>query len=201
MQKPLKHVFYTSLIICFTLSLSFFSGKGYSFDDGAGVKLRSAGKEVSKKDVKEMLLRYRFFATCWNYNTGFCNPDGDFKNRFVDNRDGTVTDHAIGLMWQQKGTGKKYSWIEAKLHASIVNQKGFAGHKDWRIPTIEELASLMEKSWMSEGLFIDPVFKNTGQSCWSLDTMGVSRAWKANFHTGQYLDSPMISDNSILLVR
>jgi hypothetical protein len=165
------------------------------------VRLRAKPRDLSSEAVKSMLTTHRFYATCWNYNGDFCNPDGDFENQFQENPDGTVTDKATGLMWQKGGSKGTLTWIAAREYAERVNGERFAGFSDWRIPTAEELASLMESSWKNGDLFIDKVFDREQRHCWSLDTRGMESAWKANFHQGFLLDFPMTSKNSVRLVR
>lgn len=78
---------------------------------------------------------------------------------YVDNRNGTVTDKSTGLMWKKcsegqtwdkkgntcTGTAAGQSWDDALNAIEILNGKGgFAGYKDWRLPTIKELATLVE---------------------------------------------------------
>jgi serine/threonine-protein kinase len=82
-----------------------------------------------------------------------------------------------------------------------MNREGFAKYRDWRMPTMEELASIMENSWQNSDLFIDPLFDRTQRYCWSIDTRSIDRAWKANFHLGFFMDFPMTSVNSVRPVR
>ncbi len=58
----------------------------------------------------------------------------------VDNGDGTLTDHVTGLMWQQD-PGAKMTWDEAAAAAASFR---LGGYDDWRLPTIEELYSLID---------------------------------------------------------
>jgi hypothetical protein len=165
------------------------------------VRLRTKPRDLALEALKSMLTTNRFYATCWNYNGDFCNPDGDFENQFQDNPDGTVTDKATGLMWQKGGSKDTLTWIDAREYVDRVNKERFAGFADWRIPTTEELASLMESSWKNGDLFIDKVFDREQRYCWSADTRGRESAWKANFHQGFFLDFPMTSKNWVRLVR
>ncbi|MFH1489725.1 MAG: DUF1566 domain-containing protein [Pseudomonadota bacterium] len=163
--------------------------------------LRNSARDLSTDDVRSMLHRYRFYATCWNYNGDFCNTEGDFPNRMTDNQDGTISDQATGLMWMKGGSPAPLSWADARAFVAQLNGEGFAGHNDWRMPTLEELASLMENSWKNSDLFIDPLFDRTQRYCWSNDTRGMSKAWKANFHLGFFIDFPMTTNNSVRPVR
>ena len=70
---------------------------------------------------------------------------------FTDNKDGTVSDSATGLMWQQ-AEGGSYQWggitnvgsnplVEALTYCTGLS---LGGHSDWRLPNIKELASIMD---------------------------------------------------------
>jgi len=165
------------------------------------VHLRETARPLTPEDVMTLLDKYNFYATCWNYNGNFCNPEGDFKNVFFKNHDNTVTDRATGLMWQQGGSSKPMTWQEAKAYVETVNRDAFAGYSDWRLPNVEELASLMERSWQNCDLFIDPVFDKAQRSIWSKDTRDMATAWKANFHMGIIIHFPKTADNFVRLVR
>ncbi len=77
---------------------------------------------------------------------------------FTDNLDGTVTHRTTGLTWMRcamgmtwdgttcTGIGSTYTWDEAtKMTAN------FAGKTDWRLPSIAELQSIMEREWVGVG--------------------------------------------------
>ncbi len=65
------------------------------------------------------------------------------KNKFKDNGDGTVTDEATGLMWQQSDSGKGMNWEETLAYAENLE---LAGHSDWRLPNAKELQSILDYS-------------------------------------------------------
>ncbi|HZR81812.1 MAG TPA: DUF1566 domain-containing protein [Candidatus Binatia bacterium] len=80
--------------------------------------------------------------------------DGDFQKgldrMFVDNGDGTISDLRTGLMWEKlsdDGTihdkDKDFFWPNHLAKATQLNQQGFAGYTDWRIPNVNELQTLV----------------------------------------------------------
>ena len=78
-------------------------------------------------------------------------------SRFVLNNDGTVTDKntrmtwmrcALGQKWDGKdcaGIAQTYSWQEARDVITRMNEQGYAGHNDWRLPLVPNLASIVER--------------------------------------------------------
>ena len=96
------------------------------------------------------------------------NKEGDCPNDFVDNGDGTITDKATGLMWEQSGSKKVKSFYMATKYVKKLNKKKFAKYNDWRLPTIEELYSLLDPN-MSNKLHINSAFAAKPYHCWSTD--------------------------------
>jgi hypothetical protein len=83
------------------------------------------------------------------------------KNNFKANGDGTVTDEATGLMWQQADNGTGVNWEEA---LSAAENSGFAGYADWRLPNAKELQSIVDYSRSpstTNSAAIDPLFACT----------------------------------------
>lgn len=58
---------------------------------------------------------------------------------YTDNGDGTITDNVTGLMWQ-KEMGEKRTFEEA---AQRAEESSVGGYRDWRVPSIKELYSLI----------------------------------------------------------
>ncbi|MCP4180276.1 MAG: DUF1566 domain-containing protein [bacterium] len=83
------------------------------------------------------------------------------KNNFTNNSDGTVSDQATGLMWQQADDGTMRDWEEALSYAEGLE---LAGHTDWRLPNAKELQSLVDYTrspQTTSSPAIDPIFTCT----------------------------------------
>jgi hypothetical protein len=78
--------------------------------------------------------------------------------RFTDNGDGTLYDIEPDLTWMRcslgqvwngttcTGTPATYNWKSAQDAASKLNREGgYANHRDWHVPQIRELASIIER--------------------------------------------------------
>jgi len=106
------------------------------------------------------------------------------QNDFKDNGNGTITDNATGLMWQQSGSPKYMNYDNAKAYIEKLNSKKFAGYSDWRLPTVDELKLLLTPKEMNGDLYINPLFDKTQKWCWTSDTRASGGAWLVYFLYG-----------------
>jgi len=65
-------------------------------------------------------------------------------NLFQNNNDGTISDLATGLMWQQTDNGSGMDWEHALAYAQTQNAANYLGHNDWRLPNAKELQSIVD---------------------------------------------------------
>ncbi len=115
------------------------------------VQLPSESAQVNEEDLPAIFVKYNFFESQYN-------PEGRFSNYLVDNGDGlTVSDRVTGLMWQ-RGGADIMSFRRMRVELERVNKEAFAGHSDWRFPTIEEALSLMEPEMNARGIYLHPSF-------------------------------------------
>jgi hypothetical protein len=151
------------------------------------VNLRPYCKIVTLSEIEEIpgiVIRERKF------NQGFFGHstiNHDYEENIIED-DKVVIDHATGLMWHQSGSFKNISWKRAKKWVIKLNENGYAGFTDWRLPTLEETASLLEPSAENGNQFIDPAFDKTQSSVWTCDSnissssLSLDRAWSVNFN-------------------
>lgn len=82
-------------------------------------------------------------------------------NQYIDNKDGTITDFATGLMWQKSDSGQGMNWEKALSYAE--NQSS-GGYTDWRLPNAKELQSIVDYSRAPQTngtAAIDPIFETS----------------------------------------
>ena len=80
------------------------------------------------------------------------------ENDFVDNGDGTVTDNASGLMWQQVDDRNGRSWEESLAYCESAT---IGGYEDWRLPNAKELQGIVDYGRSPDttnSAAIDPIF-------------------------------------------
>lgn len=147
--------------------------------------------------------------------------------RFVDNGDGTVTDNETGLQWEKKDNAcpgthcvdDTYTWSSWRtppygpdgtaftLFLPTLNAGGgFAGHTDWRLPTLGELQTIKLAPYpCGTSPCIDPVFGPTAASdYWSSTTYFIATsgsAWLVDFGNGNVGYGFENFDGSVRAVR
>ncbi len=72
-------------------------------------------------------------------------------NRFIDNGDGTVTDTNTDLMWT-KDANLKVTCVLWQQAIDYANNLNLYGYTDWRLPTVNELISLIDYTKYSPAL-------------------------------------------------
>ncbi|MFQ5443663.1 MAG: DUF1566 domain-containing protein, partial [Nitrospinales bacterium] len=74
------------------------------------------------------------------------------KVHLKDNKDGTLTELVTGLMWAKNDSyaelGRCLNYTES---LEYVNKLQTGGYKDWRIPTIAELATIYDETKENTG--------------------------------------------------
>lgn len=154
----------------------------------------------------ELKCRQQYAASWSKLKSKFPGTSCDTATRYEDNGDGTITDHLTQLVWEKKDafdgtpvlcpggvtcgnphdTDNLYTWsADANLRAdgsaftdflNQLNSTGFAGHHDWRLPTIYELHTMVAYDAMSPctatPCLADPVFQPTRSIPYSSTTEG-----------------------------
>jgi len=98
-------------------------------------------------------------------NENTCHGD----DRFVDNLDGTVTDHCTNLMWPQASQSRRLDWCRALAYADAIvltagtqfkleqdldaqDPEDAVVHADWRMPSIRELETIVDYDKVNQQL-------------------------------------------------
>lgn len=134
----------------------FLQGRLPPGDPLRGTRLRSVYNEnLGEEEWRSTLLKYGFFDFKRNHR-------GSFRHQYQVislHGDKVVLDFAAGLMWHPGGSQKRVPYEKVPLWLSWLNRKDYAGFHDWRLPTLEEAASLLQKGPKgSKNRFIDEVF-------------------------------------------
>jgi serine/threonine protein kinase len=111
-------------------------------------------------------------------------PARYLNNAFVLSRDETVTDRATGLVWQQAGSKLPVNRPQAVAYIEQLNASNFTGSRAWRLPTVEELMTLLTELPQGEDLCIEPIFEPTQKWIWSCDRRSFTAGWYLSVDLG-----------------
>jgi len=120
--------------------------------------------------------------------------------RFTDNQDGTITDNLTGLIWlQDVGCLGAANWANALTAVNSLSS-GQCGLNDsssagsWRLPNINELASVIDFSAADPALSANHPFQNVPTTIyWSSTSYyggvsGSDKAWTLRLSDGRYMN-------------
>jgi hypothetical protein len=131
-------------------------------------------------------------------------------SHFVDNEDGTVTDKTTGLMWQklevldENGAVCKMTWKEALAYCEGLE---LAGHRDWRLPNIKELQSIVDYQAYDPSIDTTIFPRTESYAYWSAttyadDTDNAFNVYFGNGHAGgQYAGDNKSINSCVRAVR
>lgn len=124
---------------------------GQSGYQGEPISLPTTTEILTDDQLEPLIREGNFYDACRN-------PHGSFVNFLADPDDGlTVVDERTGLMWQRGGLDLG-SAATTRKRLEKLRQEGFAGHHDWRLPTLTEAMSLLEAAINAKGLHLHPCF-------------------------------------------
>ena len=170
------------------------------------IQLRNTLATLSNREIVDMIQQRGFHhpndLASWGLSG---SVQGTFQHGYQPRNsegDQVVLDQTTGLMWQQAGSSNQMTWNQAKDYIQQLNQQEFAGFSDWRLPTVEELTSLLEFQKKNGNYYIDPVFDATQGLCWTGDMAGgANAAWAVSFHSGHVYYDALDRTNYVRAVR
>jgi serine/threonine-protein kinase len=105
-------------------------------------------------------------------------------NDFRPEPHATIRDRATGLLWQQSGSEYPLTWDQAHAYIDTLNRDRFAGRETWRLPTTDELISLLQATPHGRDFCLEPVFDTRQRWLWSADRKSFVAAWYVNTELG-----------------
>jgi len=149
---------------------------------GGSITLRSYYRNLSVSEVHSMPnVSIRKIDGYGFYGHSTINHD---YNLITIGGNMAVVDNATGLMWHQSGSRKYMTCKKTKKWIKKLNKSAYAGYQDWRLPTVDEAASLLESSKKNGDLYIDPVFSGEQLWIWTGDKCDYT-AWFVGFRHGR----------------
>jgi pimeloyl-ACP methyl ester carboxylesterase len=187
-------------ITCPTPSTPFFGQDAQYVGTGRSyTKLDSAGQELPDSADDYAMVRDNVTGLIWeikrnlDYSANFTDPhDADNTYSWCDQNSST-NGGAVGTC----GASDTQDFI------SQMNQINFGGHNDWRLPSIKELATLIDRGRVFPP--IDPIIKNVVPSdyYWTSTTHinNVSNAWTIYLGEGSIYEQGKTNAKHVIAVR
>jgi serine/threonine protein kinase len=112
-------------------------------------------------------------------------PQHYHKARFRSQEGGhNVLDAASGLQWQHGGSAYPLDWAAAAVYVEELNAREWAGHNDWRLPTVAELLTLLRPPPSDTDFCLPPDFATHQKRLWSSDRRSYTSAWYISLELG-----------------
>lgn len=150
--------------------------------------------------------------TCPRSDDSFYGQDGQYniparQHNYTLNEDSnssrgedTVSDNVTGLMWMRGDGIDTYTWQEAETYCDGLS---YADYDDWRLPTFHELAYLLDRSYSTLDMQIDPVFSGTTSIYWTgtITSASAAYAWNVSFVNGIVFYHTLSTEHRVRCVR
>jgi serine/threonine protein kinase len=114
----------------------------------------------------------------------FWRPDHIHDSGFHLCGEDLVEDKACGLIWQRSGGPEYLTWHEAHDYVAALNLSGFGGVSAWRLPTVDEAATLLRPPAQQKEHCLDPMFSRAQDWIWTCDRSAFTSAWLASLLDG-----------------
>jgi Protein of unknown function (DUF1566) len=99
-------------------------------------------------------------------------------------KDDVIVDANTNLAWQQSGSASPLPWEQAKHYIITLNRQKRGGYENWRLPTINELISLLKPPPPGEDFCFQSQMSPVQKWIWSGDTRSLRAAWFLDVEMG-----------------
>jgi len=140
-------------------------------------RLRSAYRRLEYEDIEAIVASLGFTASIPIRTGDYANQ---YERRTVSG-DPILADHASGLLWHPFGSDVPLDHFAAQEWIDDLNGRRYAGRSDWRLPTVDELLTLLETAPPVGNARLAPLFSDRQLVVWTGDDARPGRAWVVNF--------------------
>ena len=133
-------------------------------------------KYKTTMDWKNDIIKFIKKTTSTTNPITYTNTTDRFTGTLWDGN--IITDTTTGLMWESVPTTTKYSWDNAKSYCDWLNLWWYT---NWRMPSIDELKSIVDSSYSSSNYWHESKFTLKDSSCYWSSTTNKSYTDSARF--------------------
>lgn len=127
---------------------------------------RSEAQRVMLKDIRDLLRLDNLFRPVTYRLPSFKSVNMEI-----------VFEQNCDLFWQKRGPGFTLTWQQAHTYVDELNETGFAGRTNWRLPTVDEVHSILSPPLHTPGCSNWPLFENSVHWLWTADHCNQKQAW------------------------
>ncbi len=160
-------------------------------------RLRREYKSLDEGQISEML-------TAKNLFDAERNPEGIFQHHYEAVHAAglrMIVDRTTNLVWTRQQNLVKMNWNKSRQWIESLNHAEYGGMRNWRLPTVEEAASLLQKKAGDEKLFLAAIFGGDVKVIWTGDSFAGSESWGIDFQNGVIKSAKNKSRLMTLMVR
>jgi serine/threonine-protein kinase len=117
---------------------------------------------------------------CWR-------PQAYVSNRLERLGEVCLMDSATGLVWQRSGSLDLLDGSRAQDYIDHLNTLKLGGFTEWRLPTVDELISLLKPVPRGSDFCTASMFDRRQKWLWSCDRKSFRASWYVNMEMG-YVD-------------
>lgn len=161
------------------------------------VRLRTSPGVIDTDEIERVVRHFDFAEATFN-------AQGRFTSRLRREQaaeDWVVVDDRSGRMWHPTGSPEGLTYPAARKWLQGVNERGYGGFHDWRLPTLEEGLSLLRRPADAGGSSPGRLFSLAGRRIWTADRLGGRTVWTVRFDQGIVYAVPERDRNWLLPVR
>ncbi len=112
------------------------------------------------------------------------NGTGTYASKLETEGAAVAIDARTGLMWHIGGSPRRMKFKSVKKWIKNLNRKQHGGYSDWRLPTLEEAASLLRRAKNRNGQHTAAAFSGKQAGRWTWDRFGSAKMWSVRFSAG-----------------
>lgn len=137
-----------------------------------------AGPDIAKVSLRTnpIFLRYKELRHVFALDV-LMRPKQFTPHRFTITSRQLLECSDTGLLWQREGAGFPLTWGKAHEYVDFLNSRKWQGYSNWRLPTIEELFSLLRPPTLQRDFCFESYFPEDIHWLWSCDSCTKKKAW------------------------
>jgi len=129
------------------------------------MRLRNDPKELSENILRDELCKINIFDS-------YYNPNGNSLFEFnikKNGNDGLIEDRDNNLIWHSTGSKETLDYKMALEWVKELNKDKYRGYTNWRLPSVEEILTLIDRDKNDFGLFVKKQFPGNLDVIWTGD--------------------------------